>query len=111
MSFLVSVMHIYIDRGLCIDRADVVESCQKTWNTVRIFHAWRRRLAHMLGVTLRMVPRTLSGAPVGTTDIGNVAVLVMSGQGEGRVEMGMSGVRRTQRAVTAAEARAASHLG
>ena len=80
-----SVMLMYSKcLSLCIDRADVVESRQKTWNTVCIFHAWRRRLAHMLGIALRMVPRALSGAPVGTTGIGNVAVSAMLGRGGGR---------------------------
>ena len=45
----------------------------------------------MLGIASRMVPRALSGAPVGTMDIGNMAMSAMLGQGEGWVEMGMSG--------------------
>ena len=75
--------------SLRIDRADVVESRQKNWNTVCIFHAWRRRLAHMLGIASRMAPRALSGAPVGTTGIGNVATLDKGG-GWG-TEFGKSG--------------------
>ena len=50
-----------------------------------------RKLAHASTMALRMSLTALSVVPVGTTGIGNVAVSAMSGQGEGRVEMGMSG--------------------
>ena len=45
----------------------------------------------MLVIVLKMAPRALSGAPVRTMDIGNVAMSAMLGQGEGRVGMGIGG--------------------
>ena len=45
----------------------------------------------MLVIALKMAPRALSGAPVRTTDIGNVAMSAMLGQGGGRVGMGIGG--------------------